>query len=371
MTTSDDFQKLILKEVTPIKIDCKDLVGRGNYGRVYAVKYRGTICAAKEIHSILLEGVSRAQMLRTGESFMRHCRQLNELRHPNVIQFFGVYYPTEAGGLQAGGKLLPVMVMEMMADSLTSLVDKHKKIPVHITCKYSIVHDVSLGLCYLHNHDPPIVHRDLSPNDILLTAHHVAKISDLGVAKVIKADTRRSMAQASGSVDFMAPESLTDNPECGLPMDMFSFAGIILHTFNQQWPSPTDQVQFDPKTRKMVALSELERRQRYVDKLRGEAEALRPLVEECLDNDPTVRPAIAAVCERIQAVKKDAYIESRDIITLYQRVEQLQRENYQKDKIINGMLNKTQSENSELKPESAKLKQELVSCSEVKQFVWF
>ena len=64
---------------------------------------------------------------------------------------------------------LPVMVMEMMADSLTSFVDKHEKIPVHI--KYSIVHDVSLGLCYLHNHDPPIVHRDLSPNNVLLTAH--------------------------------------------------------------------------------------------------------------------------------------------------------------------------------------------------------
>ena len=57
-------------------------------------------------------------------------------------------------------------------------MDKHEKIPVHI--KYSIVHDVSLGLCYLHNHDPPIIHWDLSPNNVLLTAHHVAKISDQG-----------------------------------------------------------------------------------------------------------------------------------------------------------------------------------------------
>ena len=79
-------------------------------------------------------------------------------------------------------------------------------IPIHI--KYSIIHDVSLGLCYLHNHDPPIVHRDLSPNNVLLTAHHVAKISDLGVAKVIKADSRKTMTKAPGTVDFMPPEAL-------------------------------------------------------------------------------------------------------------------------------------------------------------------
>ena len=46
-----------------------------------------------------------------------------------------------------------------------------------------------------------------------------------------------------------------------LPWICFSFAGIILHTFNQQWPSPAKNVKFDPKTRKMIALSEVERRQ--------------------------------------------------------------------------------------------------------------
>ena len=156
----------------------------------------------------------------------------------------------------------------MMVDSLTSIVDKHEKIPVHI--KYSIVHDVSLGLCYLHYHDPPIVHRDLSPNNILLTAHHVAKISDLGVAKVIQVDSRKTMTKAPGTIDFMPPESLANSPVYGPSMDVFSFAGIILHTFNQQWPRPTEAIQFDPKTRKMMALSEVERHQQYLDKMMGE-----------------------------------------------------------------------------------------------------
>ena len=223
-----------------------------------------------------------------------------------------------------------------MVDSLTSFVDKHEKISVHI--KYSIVHDVSLGLCYLHNRDPPIIHRDLSPNNVLLTAHHVAKISDLGVAKVIKADSRKTMTKAPGTVDFMPPESLANSPVYGPPMDVFSFAGIILHTFNQQWPRPTEQVQFDPKTRKRVALSEVERCQQYLDKMmQGEAEVLKPLVEECLDDDPAVRPTIATVCDRIQ-VNKYAYIKEypQNVITLCQQVEHLRVENAQQN-IENGV----------------------------------
>ena len=225
-----------------------------------------------------------------------------------------------------------------MADSLTSFVEKHEKIPVHI--KYSIVHDVSLGLCYLHNHDPPIVHRDLSPNNVLLTAHHVAKISDLGVAKVIKADSRKTLTKAPGTVDFMPPECLANSPVYGPPMDVFSFAGIILHTFNQQWPRPTEQVQFDSTTRKMVALSEVERRQQYLDKMIGEAEMLRLLVEECLDYDPAVRPAIESVCERIEEIK-DIYMKDiiQEGITLHQQLEQKDSEIQQLKATIEKMVN--------------------------------
>ena len=320
MASGESIQGFVLKGVT--SLNRKEL-GRGAYGKVYAVKYCQTICAAKEIHSILIEDVGEAERRLTIESFLRECRQCSMLRHPNVIQFLGVYYPTGEGG--ANRMRLPVMVMEMMADSLTSFVDKHEKIPVHI--KYSIVHDVSLGLCYLHNHDPPIVHRDLSPNNVLLTAHHVAKVSDLGVAKVIKADSRKTMTKAPGTVDFMPPEALDDTPEYGPPMDVFSFAGIILHTFNQQWPSPSKNVKFDPKTRKKVALLEFERRQQYLDKMIGEAEVLRPLVEECLDDDPAVRPTIATLCERIQ-VNKDAYMKEcpQDFITLYQQLRRKDQE---------------------------------------------
>ena len=86
----------------------------------------------------------------------------------------------------------------------------------------------------------------------------------------------------------------------GPPMDVFSFAGIILHTFTQQWPAPSKPNIFDPKTRKQVALSEVGRRLKYLDMMTGEGAVLKPLIEECLDEDPTVRPSMVAVCEKIQ-----------------------------------------------------------------------
>ena len=342
MASNEDVGGFVLKGVT--SHNSKEL-GHGAYGKVYTVKYCETLCAAKEVHSILIEDVGETERRLTIESFLRECRQCSTLRHPNVIQFLGVYYPTAAGGTNR--MRLPVMVMEMMADSLTSFVTKYERIPVHM--KYSIVHDVSLGLCYLHNHDPPIVHRDLSPNNVLLTAHHVAKISDLGVAKVIKADSRKTMTKAPGTVDFMPLEALANNPVYGPPMDVFSFAGIILHTFNQQWPRPTESIQFDPKTRKRVALSEVERRHQYLEKMKGEAKVLRSLVEECLDDDPSVRPTIATICKSIQ-VSKDAYMKEspQDVITLYHQVEQLQAENMQQKMQIKQLKNENDQQRAKI-----------------------
>ena len=65
---------------------------------------------------------------------------------------------------------------------------------------------------------------------------------------MIQADSRKTMTKAPGTVDFMPPKALDKSPVYGPPMDVFSFGGIILHTFSQQWPTLSSQVQFYPKT---------------------------------------------------------------------------------------------------------------------------
>jgi len=132
----------------------------------------------------------------------------------------------------------------------------------------------------------------------------VAKIGDLGVAKAIKADskqTRSKLTTAPGTLHFMPPESLDDvEPIYGTPVDVFSFAGIAVHVFSEEWPTPLGHKKRDPKTRKMVSLTEAERRQPYLDKMTGRALVLKELVERCLDDDPDERPLIQEVSEVIE-----------------------------------------------------------------------
>ena len=192
--------------------------------------------------------------------------------------------------------------MERMHESLTSVVEKYLNIPIY--AKLSMLLDVSQGLWYLHGHHPPIIHRDLSPNNILLTSQFVAKISDLGVAKVIQADSKNTKTRAPGTVDFMPPEAFLKTPNYGPPLDVFSYGGVILHVVNQEWPEPLHYVMTNPKSGKMIALSEVERRQEHMEKMAETPEELRALVKQCLDNQPSSRPSISDVSERVKRMRE-------------------------------------------------------------------
>ena len=255
------------------------------------------MCADKEIHSLLLELASGEGTAKLKEDFLRECHLWSTLRHPNVVQFLGVYYPS------TDESRLPVMVMEKMQDSVTSLIEKHDNIPLLV--KLSILHDVSLSLRYLHDHDPVVIHRDLSPNNILVTSHLEAKITDLGVAKVMTTkSTAKTLIKTPGNSVFMPPEALDDKPVYGPPLDVFSFGGVILYVTSRQWPTPKSWSQIDPKTKKRILLSEVERRQQYIDMITGSDADLKPLVISCLEDDPNLRPSVADISERIKAMKE-------------------------------------------------------------------
>ena len=297
---SDRLQHLYLTGVRP----SGNNFGVGAYGKVFEVEFFGTLYAAKEIHSVLIEGAEREGFERMKRMFIEECHQSSILGHQNVVHVLGVYNPDDEWRL-------PVLVMERMQESLTSLVEKYPNIPMCV--KLSMLLDVSRGLWYLHSHNPPIVHRDLSPNNILLTSQFVAKISDLGVAKVIRADSKKTKTRAPGTVDFMGPEALAEIPEYGPSLDVFSYGGVMLHVVNQEWPKPLHYVVTDLKTRKLVALPEVERHQEHAEKMKGAPVDLRHLVEQCLDNDPSRRPPISDVSERMRRMKKAENLRCPDV----------------------------------------------------------
>ena len=101
---------------------------------------------------------------------------MSQLCHPNLVQLLGVHY-------KSGSDIL-ILVMECLPMSLTQCLEQYKMIPNHI--KNSILLDVSLGLLYLHKQTPPIVHRDLTANNVLLTSAMKTKISDVGIVPIVE-----------------------------------------------------------------------------------------------------------------------------------------------------------------------------------------
>ena len=189
-----------------------------------------------------------------------------------------------------------------MQFSLRSLVEKHSDLTLKkIT---TILNDVCLGLQYLHTRTPPIVHRDLTPNNILLCCHLRAKITDLGMARTLEATNTKTLTRAPGTHDFMPLECLTDKPVYGLPIDIFSFGGVILYITTQQWPTPAPWIGIDENGKKLVLNSELQRRQQYLDKMNRTfmCMCLKPLVISCLDDNPKNRPTIVKVLTEIEEI---------------------------------------------------------------------
>ena len=209
----------------------------------------------------------------------------------------GVYYPS------TDQYTLPVIVMEKMQQNLRGLVENYDNIPLNV--KMTILDEVCLGLRYLHSRNPPVVHRDLTPNNILLGYRLEAKITDLGGAKVVpRNDKQKALTRVPGTPDFMPPEALSVTPEYGPPLDVFSYGGVILNVTTQLWPQPTDLVKRNPDTGRREVVSEVKRRQRYLDKITGDAADLKPLVMSCLNDSPEERPPVAQVSMTIKRVKE-------------------------------------------------------------------
>ena len=145
MMENDRLQHLYLTGVRPNGVK----IGVGAYGRVFEVDFCGELYAAKEIHPALIEGVQPAGFERMKKMFIDECHQSSTLGHRNVVRVLGVYNP-------GGESRLPVLVMERMQESLTSLAEKYPNIPMFV--KLSMLLDVSRGLWYLHSHHPPVAY---------------------------------------------------------------------------------------------------------------------------------------------------------------------------------------------------------------------
>ena len=187
--------------------------------------------------------------------------------------------------------------MEFLPTNLTSCIEQYGILPKEIS--YSILHDVALGLCYLHSQTPPIIHRDLSSNNVLLTPNMTAKISDLGVARILNLTPLQvsCMTQTPGTPAYMPPEVMIANPKYDTSVDEFSYGVLMIHVFSGRWPEPqVGPVRTEPG--KMIPVSEAERREVFLQAV-GNDHSLMDLILKCIDNHPQARVHASEIVERL------------------------------------------------------------------------
>ena len=218
--------------------------------------------------------------------------------------------------------------MEYLPTTLRRCLDMHGALPAEIGG--GILLEVALGLRYLHEFSPPIIHRDLSSNNVLLTTSMTAKISDLGVAKILDVSpsraTQMTQTQVPGTAAFMPPEAMPARPKYTSKVDMFSFGVLVVHTLSGEWPTPSGVYAADPRDPgRMIPVTEFQRRRESIDRI-CEGHPLLGLIEQCLSNVASRRPDVAVVVRQLQAEHVRVPPRPENRLELLQQVQSLRAE---------------------------------------------
>ena len=190
-------------------------IGQGAFGEVYRVKHKffDEFQVMKVFKDEYVEQTELNEVINEG-------RILTKLTHPNVVRVFAINKFTK------NEKDHYFITMSFVSgESLSQLVKR--KIQLDVPVATSIMIDVLKGLTAAHKNNPTIIHRDINPDNILLSYDNfkpVGILGDFGIAKLL--DQVNKLAGAGGRYLYFAPECFMN---IYLPTsDVFS-AGVVLY----------------------------------------------------------------------------------------------------------------------------------------------
>jgi len=209
-------EKRILKKGDLINdtLKVEFFIGQGMFGEVYRVRH-------KHLGSQVLK-VFKGQYIETADlkTITKEANILSKLTHPNIVRVF------ESNSFYKNNKQYYFMTMGFVSgETLHQLISR--ELYLTFDQAFSIQHDFLAGLKEAHRKQPPIIHRDISPDNILISygsSSPKAMLSDFGLSFSI--DRMSQIPGAAGKYIYFAPECFWD---VYLPSsDVFS-AGIIFY----------------------------------------------------------------------------------------------------------------------------------------------
>lgn len=273
-------------QIDQIEVDMEEaiLIGEGAYGEVYLVKWRGTEVAAKTIRP------SIASNNRVRNLFMKELALWQRLLHPNIVQFLGV--------LKQSDRL--IFFTEYLCNgSLYDVLRKRGRLDPLTVVSYAL--DIARGMNYLHQHKPnPIIHRDLTPRNVLQDETGHLKITDFGLSKMaLEKELYGSykMTGGTGSYRYMAPE-VYRRESYGKSVDVFSFAFIVYEMFHG-----------GPSNRTEAPESVADRR--AYDDARPPLSSfvypneMKTLLQECWHKNPESRPSFEDIITQLELIEEN------------------------------------------------------------------
>lgn len=214
-------------------INTNDIIGEGEFGKVYMAKWNHTQVVAKVINDNV--------PIEKKDLFIKELDILTRLHHPNIVQFLGyVSNPF-------------IIVMEYLPQGeLLKFINNNRLLTNKKKLKICL--DILRAIAYLHNRKPNyVIHRDIKPQNIVLSPSGKAKLLDFGISRVFKnylpkiislenitsdyegEETKEEtdLTKFVGSVRYMSPE-IKDSNIYTFKTDIWSAGIIFAELFENQ-----------------------------------------------------------------------------------------------------------------------------------------
>ncbi|KAK2988281.1 hypothetical protein RJ640_016861 [Escallonia rubra] len=260
----------------------KEELGRGSFGAVYkgTIQNNQKVVAVKRLEKVLAEGE---------REFQSEMKVIGRTHHRNLVRLYG--YCLE------GTKRL--LVYEYMSNgSLADILFTSQNQPGWDE-RIGISLGIARGILYLHEEcETQIIHCDIKPQNILMDDCGHAKISDFGLAKLLKPDQTRTFTGVRGTRGYVAPEWHRNLPVT-VKADVYSFGIVLLEIIcrrrNVESSLPEDEAILEEWVYQCYENRELSK---LVGDEQVDERKLNRMVKValwCIQEEPSLRPSIKKV----------------------------------------------------------------------------